>query len=196
MPKPDTRTKKFADEPNSEDRRVRRTKRLLKEALIELIAESGYDEVSVQEILDRADVGRTSFYTYFRSKEDLLLRSLDDMGGLLDTDSGEDAVDNTILMYFRHLEEMRPIAKALLGNRNIPVIREHVERQFFEHYRKRLRTESGSSKTDLEIEAEAVITAGALISLTLWWLSMKKPVPAEQVSELFNNGTVPPEKRD
>ena len=56
------------------DRRVKRTHELLQKALVDLIAERGYDAVTVQDILDHADVGRTTFYKYYTSKDDLFMR--------------------------------------------------------------------------------------------------------------------------
>lgn len=60
------------------DRRVRRTRRRLKEALLTLIDERGYEGITVQDIADRADVGRSTFYSHFASKEDLLFRGFDE----------------------------------------------------------------------------------------------------------------------
>ena len=54
------------------DRRRARTRRAVERAFIELVGEKGYTGLTVQEILDRADVGRSTFYTHFHSKEDLL----------------------------------------------------------------------------------------------------------------------------
>ncbi|MEV6277112.1 TetR/AcrR family transcriptional regulator [Nocardia sp. NPDC051832] len=59
----------------SVDRRVRRTRQLLHRALIELMLERGYDRITVRDILERADVGRSTFYTHFRDKDDLLVVS-------------------------------------------------------------------------------------------------------------------------
>ncbi|MEV0294312.1 TetR/AcrR family transcriptional regulator [Nocardia sp. NPDC050710] len=59
----------------STDRRVRRTRNLLHQALIELMLERGYERISVSDILERADVGRSTFYAHFRDKDDLLLVS-------------------------------------------------------------------------------------------------------------------------
>ena len=56
---------------NKPDRRVNRTRRLLREALLALIMEEGYDAVTIEEITDRADLGRTTFYLHYRDKEDL-----------------------------------------------------------------------------------------------------------------------------
>ena len=54
------------------DRRVRRTRRTLTEAFVALVLEQGYERLTVQDILDRADVGRSTFYAHFRDKESLL----------------------------------------------------------------------------------------------------------------------------
>jgi AcrR family transcriptional regulator len=61
------------------DRRVARTRRLLRDALHSLIREKNYDEIVVKEIIDRADVGRSAFYTHFRDKDDLLASSIEDL---------------------------------------------------------------------------------------------------------------------
>src|SRR5262245_11059285 len=55
------------------DRRVKRTRELLQKALIELISEQGYDAITIQEIVDRADVARTTFYMHYNSKDDLFI---------------------------------------------------------------------------------------------------------------------------
>ncbi|MEM8856908.1 MAG: TetR/AcrR family transcriptional regulator [Chloroflexota bacterium] len=54
------------------DRRVKRTRRLVSNAFIELVLENGYDGVRIEDIIDRADVARTTFYTHFKDKGDLL----------------------------------------------------------------------------------------------------------------------------
>ena len=61
------------------DRRVSRTRRALKEALTDLILEKGYEAVTVQDVIDRADVGRSTFYAHFIDKDDLLMAILADL---------------------------------------------------------------------------------------------------------------------
>src|SRR5215510_16130716 len=55
------------------DRRIQRTQELLQKALIELIGEQGYDVTTIQDIVDRANVGRTTFYKHYNSKDDLFM---------------------------------------------------------------------------------------------------------------------------
>ena len=61
------------------DRRVARSRRALKEALTDLILERGYESVTVQDVIDRADVGRSTFYAHFLDKDDLLMAILADL---------------------------------------------------------------------------------------------------------------------
>lgn len=68
-----TKTKK------APDRRVQRTRRLLQDALLSLMAERGYESVTVQDIIDRADVGRATFYAHFADKRTLLGSRLEDL---------------------------------------------------------------------------------------------------------------------
>ncbi|MBL4684285.1 MAG: TetR family transcriptional regulator [Nannocystaceae bacterium] len=65
------------------DRRVRRTQRALYDAMIQLILEKGFDAITVAEIAERADVGRSTFYAHYAEKEDLLQGSIDELRAAL-----------------------------------------------------------------------------------------------------------------
>src|SRR5687768_16310564 len=62
--------------PETADRRVKRTRASLRDALIGLAAEKPYGAIAVKEILDRANVGQSTFYTHFRDKDELLLSGI------------------------------------------------------------------------------------------------------------------------
>src|ERR1700741_782405 len=57
----------------AQDRRVRRTRAALRDAFLALVSEKGYEKITIQDILDRADVGRSTFYVHYRAKEALLI---------------------------------------------------------------------------------------------------------------------------
>lgn len=61
------------------DRRVQKTTKVLRDALDSLIREKSYDSIAVQEILNRANVGRSTFYTHYRDKDELLVSNIHDM---------------------------------------------------------------------------------------------------------------------
>ena len=69
---------------NDLDRRVQKTRKLLQDALIELVAEKSYESVSIREILERANVGRSTFYAHFQDKDQLLHSILDRLDGLFE----------------------------------------------------------------------------------------------------------------
>src|SRR6476660_8751547 len=97
------------------DRRVARSRRALKEALTDLILEEGFEAVTVQDVIDRADVGRSTFYAHFLDKDDLLMAILADleMPGL-DPGSWEpdDPAFGWTLALFRHFGSGKRLFKA------------------------------------------------------------------------------------
>ena len=64
---------------NKTDRRIQRTRQALRTALLELTKEKAYDSISIEEITERADVGRATFYLHYKDKEDLLLEQFSEM---------------------------------------------------------------------------------------------------------------------
>ena len=72
------------------DRRVRKTREALHSALASLVVAKGYDAVTIQDVLDAADVGRSTFYSHFAGKEALLRSGFDRLRAELEiADSGE-----------------------------------------------------------------------------------------------------------
>ncbi|MCK2215853.1 TetR/AcrR family transcriptional regulator [Actinomadura sp. ATCC 31491] len=102
----------------SGDRRVRRTRRLVQEALVALILEKGYDAVTVTDVIHRADVGRSTFYAHFADKRDVLFSNLDELDFLRPGPVGEGGrLFAFSLPLFEHAHERRRLLRALLGRR-------------------------------------------------------------------------------
>ncbi len=59
------------------DRRSQRTRQLLSEAFVQLLREKGYSAITVSDIIERADIGRSTFYSHYRDKDDLFVNELD-----------------------------------------------------------------------------------------------------------------------
>jgi AcrR family transcriptional regulator len=103
------------------DRRVVRTRRALHEALIRLIKRKGYDALTVQEIIDEADIGRATFYAHYRGKDDLLRGGFERLRGELkaarrETRQGERDQPLTFsLAMFEHACAYRDVYRAMLG---------------------------------------------------------------------------------
>jgi AcrR family transcriptional regulator len=129
-----------------EDRRVRRTRRLLREALLGLLRERGYDRVTVQDVLDRADLGRATFYAHFRDKDDLLLSAFGEVREALrqhlaafarawrggpgaGPSAGPGAGLAGARALFEHAAGQRGLYRALLVERGSPVVRRDARAQ-------------------------------------------------------------------
>src|SRR5574337_330145 len=102
------------------DRRIRRTRKLLQDALLSLILEKSYDEVTVQDVIDRANVGRSTFYAHFQGKEDLFLSEFEELRMQFEDHLASQPIISSdpwdmSLMMFRHAQDQRQLYKALAG---------------------------------------------------------------------------------
>src|SRR5215208_5139040 len=101
------------------DRRSERTRQLLNAALIELMLEQRYDEITVQDIIDRANIGRSTFYAHFLDKEDLLVSGFTQVLDMLNVHSQqpnevEDQTTPSLTRFFQHVQEHHQLYKALV----------------------------------------------------------------------------------
>jgi AcrR family transcriptional regulator len=142
--------KKVKDLPqNIADRRVQKTRKLLQDALIELVAQMGYEAVTIQEILDQANVGRSTFYAHFQDKDQLLHSILEHLNELfeqhkkhlLDANinfANADHMDMTLglsptLSLFQFVGGNHRFFKAMLGNRGYSIFAKPVYDYVFAH---------------------------------------------------------------
>ena len=119
--------------PATTDRRVRRTRTLLVQALVSLILERGYARITVQDILDRADVGRSTFYAHFRDKEALLLSCFDGLREDLRRDlagdgpgQGQPGPARAGSVVFAHAHQHRDVYRALCGRQGGTIVSGHL----------------------------------------------------------------------
>jgi len=152
------------------DRRVRRTRRTLQDALFALIFEKGYDRVTVQDVLDRADVGRSTFYAHFRDKEALLLAAFDSLsedlrGGLGTTAPGDDPALPAEAL-FRFAYERQRSFRALCGKQGGEVVQRHLRRLLTELLMAHLCL--GKEKPDVPAEVIVEFCTSATLGLLGW----------------------------
>lgn len=182
------------------DRRVRRTREHLSAALLELMIERGYDAVTVQDLLDRADVGRTTFYAHYRDKDDLLVEGLRGLrtflrahqqaahartGGLR-----ERALGFSLAM-FEHAGEQRPLFRAIVGRRAGAIVMPHIRRMFSDLVREDLAALAPRGH-DVPIDALVEYAVGALMAILTWWADLRSGAPtAAEADALFRRLTIP-----
>lgn len=166
-----------------EDRRVQRTRQSIESALIELTVKKGYDKVSVQDIVDHANVGRATFYAHYEDKDDLFTQSIE---RFFDMISHEINLKNTdknellpVLVIFSHMEDHAHIHRAFAAS---PLLHKKFHHHFVILIKRRLET---LRHDDMPIDVLANYLAGALLSLIEWWLSGKTPYSAKEMAQMY-----------
>jgi len=170
------------------DRRIQRTRQLLRDALMSLILEMGYDSVRVQDITDRANLGRATFYLHYRDKEELLIKSLQAIcDDLAERARNRESGIPLGLIAFQHAKENRDLYKAILGAKGASAItrrvREYVSKDSSPKSRQDL---VAGTKGSVPTEISTNFLVGALISLIDWWLEDNMPYSAEYMADVFN----------
>ena len=179
------------------DRRIQRTRQLLQDALTALILEKGYDKITVQNIVDQANVGRSTFYAHYLDKDDLMESNATDLMEELEqhiSPSNEgDAQDVMIpsLVLFQHTQQQHHVYKAMLGGRGIEIMVKAIRDGLTAYARAHLEQEERAGKR-LGVPMEILTThlAGSLLTLLTWWLDNEMPYPPEEMDEMFQQLTM------
>ena len=173
------------------DRRVRRTRERLGDALVELIQERPFDTITVQHVLDRAGVGRSTFYTHYRDKDDLFLSDVDEFFSCMATMLSRQAASSERLApvreLFAHVADAQPFYAALVESGRIHDVlelgREHLARGI----EQRLVARAGSRAALVDdVTAVSHAAAGAMLSLLTWWIDRGMPGSPERMDDLFH----------
>lgn len=173
----------------TEDRRVRRTRQSLHRALMELIVEKGYDKTTVQDIIDRADVGRSTFYAHYETKADLLLAGLDHFNSdLYQQMAGDPSVDAILpcLGAFDHVSQNYDLFNAMIGSRGIELVQRTALNVLTEAAIANIEKLAAAGETsDAPPEVRAAFVAGSLMALIKWWLDNAMPYPADDMARMY-----------
>jgi AcrR family transcriptional regulator len=187
------------------DRRISRTRRNLKEALLALVLEKGYEGITVQEITHRADISRTTFYLHYQGKEHLLLECIDGMVNDLIQQitqipltawgrqglegSSPDPSISPVMLIFEHAAEHASLYRVTL----------RVEGAFqaLERLRETISNSAASTLKDIAdqvsvqlppqipLEVFSNYFAAALLGTITWWLENDMPYPPKQMATSF-----------
>lgn len=177
------------------DRRVQRTRDGLQKALIELISVLGYDTITIQDIVDRANVGRTTFYLHYNSKDELLMKCHEAIvsefhfGPLHPLFREEllapDAPPGMISAY-RHLEDGRALLYSIFQGRDSSLVLRRIRDQRAHEIEANLRAAFAHADTTIPLDVLANYLAGAQLALLQWWLEKRRPHTAEDLAQTFH----------
>lgn len=173
------------------DARVRRTRDALGDALVALMQEKPFDTITVQDVLDRANVSRSTFYMHYSDKDDLLMSDADEFFEAISIALSQhgDISDRVfpVQEFFTHLADVQPFFKALVKSgkfqENMELARGHFARGI---ERRLAELPRGRSIPPNELPAIAFTHAGALLSLLTWWLDRGMRESPAEMDQLFH----------
>jgi len=174
-----------------EDQRVRRTRDRLGDALVELLVKIPFDDITVQDVLDRAGVSRSTFYTHYRDKNDLFLSDAEDffesMATALSRFGDKSERVAPVQELFAHIAEARPFYNALVESGRIHDVMELGQEHFARGIEQRLN-EMPRARAIPPARRGAIAhgLSGSLFSLLIWWVQHQMPLSPEEMDKLFH----------
>jgi len=174
----------------SDDVRARRSRDELAWALIDLMREKDYDAISVQDVCAQAGVGRSTFYTHFADKDEMLIRHVvvfvEWMGGRFAWDARHDSYRFDLAFLLDHVRDMRAVFDSLARSRRIELITRVWQDGFARHFAATIRSARGETPQAIPAELLAQHIAGSVINLMLWWLRHHCPIESAEVDRHFH----------
>ncbi len=184
------------------DRRVRRTRTSLHKALISLALEKNYDSITVQEVLDRADVGRSTFYTHFQSMDEVLISGPQELRGILSSALEQqrksakrhECVIAFSRAMFEHAYGYRNVYFALLNTRAWPIVRRSLQEILEELIQRECKAEIAKLKTaksEVPVDLFIHYLTAAFFAVLMWWMDRRSRLTPAQIDEVFRSLVLP-----
>lgn len=179
------------DLQKKEDRRVRRTRDKLGDALVELLVQKSFDEITVQDVLDRAGVSRSTFYSHFSDKNDLFFSDADEfleaMATALSRFGDKSERVAPVQELFAHIAQVRPFYSALVKSGKIQDVWELGREHFARGIEQRLSEIPRARRIRPDRRAAfAHGFSGHLFSLLSWWVQHGMTLSPEEMDKLFH----------
>jgi AcrR family transcriptional regulator len=161
--------------------------------------EYSYEKLSVQLILDRAGVGRATFYLHYRSKEDLLRTSLDGLREHLTRDWHSASMGKAqsrsplafSLAFFQHIDSHRKLYRAIVGRESGAIVDKRMRSLLADLVREDIGSPGHRVRAGSEADLAAQYVAGALMAIVTWWLDRNIKLSAEEIDRTFRQMTLP-----
>jgi AcrR family transcriptional regulator len=188
------------------DRRAARTRSTLQEAHVALIMKKGYEALTIQDICDTANVGRSTFYAHYTSKDDLRRSSFEHLRKLL-TDRQQDALaaagdsrDRRLgfsLALFEHARDYIHLYRALANSRGGTIALGTIRRILCDLVNNELSTTADENSADaIPRDLTVQYVVGAYMAVLTWWLDGGAKLAPQRIDAMFRRmtteGILPP----
>jgi len=179
--------------PSRHERRRRRTRELLIKTTLQLVLEKGYEAITIQDITDRADLGRGTFYIHFKDKEEVVWTAFQDLFQELEREAHKQLDRHTpqveyygFLNIYRHAEINRDLYRLMFGGKGAAMLtvraQDFLAKVFL--YDIKNAPEPPDINFNLPEEIEAQMLAGMISRLVFWWVETPNNYSAEQMAAM------------
>lgn len=169
------------------DRRSQRTRQALGDAFVELLMERGYDAISIKDVIERANVGRSTFYSHYADKDELFVGQLDRLMELLSQHIPQSHTEGNpffpSLGLFQHIQQQQKLYQILAWGSGVDLLTKHLQKSMTEKIEQRLLSNGQTYEVPIPILANFL--AGSFLSLVKWWLDNKLTYSPEQMDEMY-----------
>jgi AcrR family transcriptional regulator len=175
------------------DRRTVRSRNLLRNSLIALMLEKEYEAISVQDITDRADLGRATFYLHYKDKDDLLISMLealyDELVSRIEKQVTLDVLTTPPIQHvFEHAAENKDLYKVVLSGAGKTAVLTRTRDYIVALLIKYMKTLGNAPQIPLEVTA--IYLAGAQMHLIGWWLENDRPYSIDEMVRMYQGLTM------
>lgn len=180
------------------DRRVARTRKLLRDALLSLVLEKGYEAVTIQDIIDRANVGRSTFYDHFLDKEQLFLIGFDELQATMAQQYSAATVSRDAhklhfsLGMFEHVLSHQRLYRVLIGKQSGTIAVQRLKELITDLVCDELEAlvpSSGTTPIQREIVIQYIVSS--FMGLVIWRVDHESSYTAMQMDAMFQQLTLP-----
>jgi AcrR family transcriptional regulator len=183
-------------ELEKKDRRTRRTRQLLRSALLSLLKEKRYQEISVQDIIERADVARSTFYMHYVDKDDLLTGGqgvfAENLGEQLTAHAGENHTSIfSSRAWFYHIQAQVPILKVIAKDSAMELAMKTLRGIIHRSFEEGMQTHSQIEKASMPLPLIVDYLTDTLMTLLTWWFKDGMRYTPEQMDEMFQQLVMP-----
>jgi AcrR family transcriptional regulator len=176
------------------DRRIERTRQLLSTALMDLIIERGYDTITIQDITDRANVSRATFYLHYKDKDELLFQGMEKIynalveshNGLMPIDVSEDDYETGFCndSDFQHVAEYADFYRVMLSKKGSMEFVLNVMSYLTQVMTQGIHSKLGESEPKIPLDMIGAFLAGAQVGVTKWWLENDMQYSPQEVAKM------------
>jgi len=175
------------------ERRKQRTRGQLKQAAIEMVREKGYDNITIQDITNRADLGRATFYLYYKDKEEIVWEAIRDEWDRVDRDLNKDyspyqTFDEYpgLVASFQQAAAQRDLYKIMFGSSGSAALIRRMEAYLAAEVEREIKQRhilGLFSNLPPVLVAQFIIGAG--VRLMVWWIETPNEYSVEKMASML-----------